>query len=155
MKTFAMLAALAALTATPAMAADKTAVETRYTPAFQTCLDSPDGSSTMGMVQCIDGELKIQDAALNTAYRSLVADMTPDQKSGLQKAQRAWIAFRDADCAARYSPDWGSISTITANMCVLQRTVERTLELEAFLPDWAGPADSDPPGSIGMVPSHG
>ena len=154
MSRFAVLAALAALVATPALAVDKTAVEARYTPALQTCLDSPDGGSTMGMVQCIGEELKVQDAALNAAYRSLVGQMTPDQKAGLQKAQRAWIAFRDADCAARYSPDWGTISTITANMCVLQRTVERTLELEAFSPDWAAPADSDPPGSVGMVPSH-
>ena len=87
------------------------------------------------MVQCVGVELTVQDTALNAAYRSLVADMTPDQKAGLQKAQRAWIAFRDADCAARYSPDWGSMSTITANMCVLRRTVERTLELEEFVQD--------------------
>ncbi|CAN1549928.1 Lysozyme inhibitor LprI, N-terminal [Caulobacteraceae bacterium] len=132
MKTFALLAALAALVATPAIAADNAAVAARYTPAFQTCLDSPDGQSTMGMVQCIGGELKVQDAALNAAYRTLVADLTPDQRGGLQKAQRAWIAFRDADCASRYSPDWGSMSTINANFCILRRTVERTVELEDF-----------------------
>lgn len=154
MKTLPALAALGALVATPALAVDTAAVEARYSPAFQQCLDSPVGQSTMGTVQCIGDELKVQDAALNAAYRALVADMTPDQKTGLQKAQRAWIAFRDADCAARYSPDWGTLSTVTANMCVLQRTVERTLELEAFSPDWSAPADSEPPGSVGMIPSH-
>lgn len=122
--------------ATPALAVDPAKVEARYTPALQICLDSPDGASTMGMVQCIGEELKVQDAALNAAYRELVKDMTPDQKAGVQKAQRAWIAFRDADCASRYSPDWGSISTIDANMCVLRRTVERTMELEDFSPDY-------------------
>lgn len=151
----ALPAAIGALIATPAFAVDGTAVEARYTPALQTCLDSEEGSSTKGMIDCIGAELKVQDAALNAAYRKLVADRTPDQKAGLLKAQRAWIAFRDADCAARYSPDWGTISAITANMCVLQRTVERTLELEAFDPDWSAPADSNPPGSVGMVPSHG
>ena len=154
MKPFLALAALGALVATPALAVDTAAVEARYTPAFHACLDAPDGQSTMGTVQCIGVELKVQDAALNAAYRALVADMTPDQKAGLQKAQRAWIAFRDADCAARYSPDWGTISSITANMCVLQRTVERTLELEAFSPDWSAPADSEPPGAVGTVPAR-
>ncbi len=150
----ALPAAIGALTATPAFAVDGAAVEARYTPALQACLDSPEGSSTMGMIDCIGVELKVQDAALNVAYRAVIADMTPDQKAGVQKAQRAWIAFRDADCAARYSPDWGTISAITANMCVLQRTVERTLELEAFSPDWSAPADSEPPGTVGTVPSR-
>ncbi|MDO8297465.1 MAG: lysozyme inhibitor LprI family protein [Caulobacter sp.] len=129
------LAALGALVATPALAVDAVKIEARYTPAFQACLDSPDGASTMGMVQCVGVEMQVQDAALNAAYRALIAGMTPDQKAGLQKAQRAWIAFRDADCQSRYSPDWGSMSTITANMCMLQRTVERTIELEEFLAD--------------------
>ena len=87
----------------------------------------------MGMVQCIGEELKVQDKALNAAYRDLVGDMNARQKANLLKAQRAWIAFRDADCAARYDPDWGTISTINANMCMLQRTVERTIELEEFV----------------------
>lgn len=136
MKTVAALSLALLAVATPALAVDDAKIEARYTPAFQACLDSPDGASTMGMVQCVGVELKVQDAALNAAWRALIADMTPDQKAGLQKAQRAWIAFRDADCQSRYSPDWGSMSTITANMCVLQRTVERTIELETFMPEF-------------------
>lgn len=137
MRALLALAALGALVATPAFAVDDAKVEARYSPAFQACLDSPDGASTMGMVQCIGTELAVQDAALNAAYRTLIVDMTPDQKTGLQKAQRAWIAFRDADCASRYSPDWGSMSTLDANFCVLRRTTERTIELEGFRDDGA------------------
>ncbi len=135
MKIIATLAALAALIATPALAVDEAQIEARYTPGFQQCLDSPDGQSTAGMIQCVGAELAIQDAALNTAYRSLTATFNTRQKANLQKAQRAWIAFRDADCAARYDPDWGSLSTINANFCLLRRTVERTIELEEFGPD--------------------
>ncbi|HRD28943.1 MAG TPA: lysozyme inhibitor LprI family protein [Caulobacter sp.] len=134
-RALAVAAALALLAPGSALAVDASAIEGRYTPALQACLDSPDGASTAGTVQCIGAELEVQDAALNAAWRALVADMTPDQKAGLQKAQRAWIAFRDADCAARYSPDWGSMSTLDANFCVLRRTVERTLELETFRDD--------------------
>ena len=49
-----------------------------------------------------------------------------------------WTAFRDADCAAYEDDDWGTISKIDASQCVLRRTVERTIELEAF------PADHGP-----------
>lgn len=136
MKTFATILALAgALAATPALAVDYARIEARFTPAFQQCLDRPEGQSTAGMVQCAGAELEIQDAALNAAYRNLTAALNARQKANLVKAQRAWIAFRDADCAARHDPDWGSMSTINANFCMLQRTVERTIELEEFLAD--------------------
>lgn len=133
MRTALALSALAVLVATPALAVDAAQIEARYTPAFEQCLESPDGQSTAGMVQCAGAELEVQDRALNAAYRALTGDMNARQKANLVKAQRAWIAFRDADCQARYDPDWGTISTINANMCMLRRTVERTIELETFV----------------------
>lgn len=135
MRTPLALAALVALAATPALAVDDTKLQERYSPAFDTCLESPEGQSTAGMVQCIGVELAVQDKALNAAYRDLTSGMNARQKANLVKAQRAWIAFRDADCQARYDPDWGTISTLNANMCMLHRTVERTIELEEFLAD--------------------
>ena len=137
MKRRLILATLAAAVATPALAVDEAKIEARYTPAFQTCLDAPGGATTAGMVQCIAAELHVQDRALNTAWRALIADMTPDQQAGLQTAQRAWIAVRDADCQSRFSPDWGSMSTIDANACMLRRTTERAIELEEFRADAA------------------
>lgn len=133
MRATLALTALAVLVATPALAVDAEQIEARYTQAFEQCLESPDGQSTAGMVQCAAAELEVQDRALNAAYRDLTSDMNPRQKANLVKAQRAWIAFRDADCQARYDPDWGTISTINANMCMLRRTVERTIELETFV----------------------
>lgn len=148
-----VVASIAALIAMPASAADPAAVKARYTPAFSACLATEENQTTLGMIECMNAEMAVQDAALNAAYRTLIADMTPDQKVGLRKAQRAWIAFRDADCSARYSRDWGTFSSLTSNMCMLQRTVERTLELQAFVPDLSAPADSeDPPGTVGLVP---
>ena len=147
------LAGIAALIAMPAAAKAPSAVKARYTPALTACLNADGGPSTLGMIECIGAELEVQDAALNAAYRTLIADMTPEQKAGLKKAQRAWIAFRDADCRARYSRDWGTFSSLTSNMCMVQRTVERTLELEAFIPDLSAPAASeDPPGTVGSIP---
>ena len=63
-----------------------------------------------GMVKCEKAELARQDRRLNAAYKSVMANPSrlggvnanPD-KDGLRKklrgAQRAWIGFRDADCA--------------------------------------------------------
>lgn len=121
---------------TPAPAASPAAdpVEARYSPAYAQCLDQPEGQSTMGMIACTGEELKVQDAALNAAYGKLAAAMNDRQKARLVAAQRAWIAFRDADCAARYDEDWGSLSRVEASGCMLHRTVERTLELERHPP---------------------
>ena len=136
----ALFAAAAVLGLAAQAHAEDPAVAKRYTPAYQKCLDAPDGQSTMGMIGCIGDELAIQDAALNAAYKKAMSDLTPGEKTNLQRAQRAWIAFRDADCAALEDPEqWGSISRINANVCMLNRTIERTLELEDFPPDEGGP----------------
>lgn len=130
-----VIAGATLLSAAPAAAVDEARIEARYTPALGLCLDTPDGQTTAGTVGCVAEELKVQDAALNAAYRTLTAGMNARQQAGLRNAQRAWIAFRDADCASRQDWEWGSMSTVAANFCVLRRTVERTIELETFGPD--------------------
>ena len=126
-RLFAAILLLASVSASAAHA------EPKFTPAYQKCLAAPSGQSTAGMIDCIGAELKIQDARLNRSYQAAQKRMTlPRQKTALTKAQRAWIAFRDADCASRYDADWGTMSRIAANSCVLDRTAERADELDAF-----------------------
>lgn len=125
--------ALALAGAQAAFAADP-AVEKRYTPAYDRCLKSPEGQSTMGLIECMGDELKVQDARLNAAYAKAMADLTPAQKESLRTAQRAWVAFRDADCQSLVSEDWGTASRVAGNECMVRRTVERTLELEDYPP---------------------
>ncbi len=123
------VAALAAMVLVPASAG----AEPANTPALQTCLDSAAGSSTMGQIQCIGVELKVQDKRLNQAYAQVMADLNPRQQARLRSAQRAWIAFRDADCVALYDEDWGTLSRVNANYCVMQRTAERADYLVDYL----------------------
>ena len=131
--TIVALALLAAAMApTSLRAASDEAVEARYSPAYDRCLESPGGQTTYGMIECTTAELNVQDRRLNDAYRIAMADLNDRQKARLKAAQRAWMVFRDADCAAQSDEDWGSLSRITAHVCVLQRTVERTLDLEAY-----------------------
>jgi uncharacterized protein YecT (DUF1311 family) len=128
--------ALVLAAASPAFAAPAPAdpVEARYTPAYDKCLASPEGQSTMGMIDCTDAELKIQDARLNAAYRKTMEPLNARQKAKLQAAQRAWVAFRDAECASYEDEDWGTISRINAASCVLHMTVQRTTDLETYPP---------------------
>jgi uncharacterized protein YecT (DUF1311 family) len=108
-------------------------IEARYSSGFKACPGF--NGSTMEMIGCIDAEEKIQDRKLNATYQKLMADLNDRQKAKLRDAQRAWIAYRDAWCAAQQDDDWGSISTIVANDCVLDETIRRTMELEHYPPE--------------------
>lgn len=109
------------------------AAEPKYSPAYDRCMSGPGGQTTMGMIECGAAELKVQDARLNRAYQAAQKRMEkPRQKAALQKAQRAWITFRDADCASYLDADWGSLARIEANSCVVDRTIQRADELEAY-----------------------
>lgn len=51
------------------------------------------------MLECEKAAVAKEDAALNAAYRKLYAFIKPYQRDSLQKAERAWIQYRDAECA--------------------------------------------------------
>lgn len=109
------------------------AAEPKYSPAYAKCLAAPSGQSTAGMIDCIGTEWQAQDARLNRAYKGALKRLElPRQRAALQKAQRAWIAFRDADCASLYDQDWGTISRVEAASCRLDRTARRADDLEGF-----------------------
>lgn len=78
---------------------------------------------------------KKQDAELNKAYKQLVAIITIQKdKELLVKAQRAWVAFRDAHCAFTESAyEGGSMQPLVYNGCMTEATLQRIKELKALL----------------------
>ena len=108
----------------------------RYSPVYEGCMRK--AGSTLDMIDCAERENDRWDARLNRAYQARMTSFNDRQRGALKRAQKAWMLFRDADCAAYEDDDWGTISKIDASQCVLRRTVERTVELEAF------PADHGP-----------
>jgi uncharacterized protein YecT (DUF1311 family) len=108
----------------------------RYSPIYEGCMRK--AGSTLDMIDCAERENDRWDARLNRAYQARMTSFNDRQRGALKRAQKAWLLFRDADCAAYEDDDWGTISKIDASQCVLRRTVERTVELEAF------PADHGP-----------
>ena len=72
---------------------------------------------------------------MNREYKALRDDFRArdggeDLARQLRDAQRAWIAFRDADCGLVYAI-WagGSIRIIVAGNCHLDKTARRSIEL--------------------------
>lgn len=104
------------------------------------CQEHTGGSSTMAIVECIQAETHIWDDILNEEYQATQAynaeqdgagnSQVLDRTDALRDAQRAWIAFRDADCAARYAI-WqdGTIRSIVAANCHLTMTASRAVDL--------------------------
>lgn len=108
------------------------------------CVDADAAAqTTVGMVGCYAAEIAAWDAVLNTTYGDLVTlsaalaaaeieagGAAVDQEGLLRDAQRAWIAFRDADCAQE-AGFWGagSMRQVAGAQCMLDRTATRTLEL--------------------------
>ncbi len=90
------------------------------------------GDTTVGMIDCIGAETQRQDRRLNQAYKAAMALQSPERKKQLQAAQRAWIQFRDANCAFYFDPDGGSLARVSANDCVMTSTAQRAQELEGF-----------------------
>ena len=98
-------------------------------------------TSTYAQSACLDKALKAADGALNGVYKKALAvidksdDMSAEQrrnwKQALQKAQRAWVAFRDADCGEPVGYEWfqGTGMGPATLACNLQKTKIRTQEL--------------------------
>lgn len=117
-----LAATLALLTSSPLVADDF------YTGRYDSCMDAS-GGVTVEMLNCIDEELRTQDARLNGAYKALGKSLLPERREQLLAAQRLWIKYRDANCQF-YASAGGSLAAVSGSECVLRETAERAKELE-------------------------
>ena len=90
---------------------------------------------------CAQQDWQAADAGLNAAYAQAMILMTdidadlPEDEQGaarnLRNAQRSWIAFRDAACAAEaYMMHGGSAQPLLLYGCMARLTTARVLDLE-------------------------
>ena len=85
--------------------------------------------STYEMVDCINAKTEAWDKRLNAAYQTALKDAEPQQRELLRSAQRAWIKFRDANCAY-IGAEQGTIARVDAAECLRGMTEARARELE-------------------------
>jgi len=71
------------------------------------------------------------DAELNAAYQALLAQLGDGDRQRLRDAQRAWIAFRDRECAFR--TQGRADSAAAAADCAAELTQQRTEALRRQL----------------------
>lgn len=72
-----------------------------------------------------------EDARLNEVYQSLKANLSPDRQAKLVAAEKAWITFRDQNCAfVRQQFSGGSVEPSIYYGCLSQITANRTAELQ-------------------------
>ena len=108
--------------------------------------EEPDGETTVGMMSCLMAEHQVWDGLLNAEYTKardhaamLDAADAPTfpafavRADQVRDAQRAWIAFRDANCAMQYGL-WGagSMRQIAGADCVMRMTATQTIALRDY-----------------------
>ena len=116
----------------------------------QQCMgETSGGSTTIGMMDCLDQERDYWDARLNAAYKILRAkakasdadlaewgSSAPGTEPALKQMQRAWITYRDTTCEFERA-QWGGGSGggPAVLSCLMRLTGEQALYLESA---WLG-----------------
>lgn len=83
-------------------------------------------------VNCFSDELEKQKALLNIQYKSLTRKTNETSREALDKAQRAWIEFRNAECESRISNVEGNVAENALYNCLIEHIKRRRAELEDY-----------------------
>lgn len=104
-------------------------------------IDCNDANSTVEMNFCAEKDFEAADAQLNAVYKKVLAhiaesdlDKPYDRASwedAMRASQRAWMAFRDADCKGAVPMEWsgGTGTTVAVVGCMTTLTEARTKDL--------------------------
>lgn len=104
--------------------------------AARLCQARPGGDTTLGISECLMAETAVWADFMQEAYlrqRELLGQTNAALVAQLEAAQRAWVAYNEAECSLRYAI-WidGSIRVIVAGDCHLRKTAARARELAAL-----------------------
>ena len=85
---------------------------------------------TLAMRACYSRSLTAADREMNGVYRDVSAHLDPNRRSKLRDAQRAWLRYRDAQCAfAASESEGGTLETVERLSCLADATRARTRQL--------------------------
>ena len=96
------------------------------------CLDK--AMSQPEINACATKAYEASDAELNHLYKQIGSRLKDDaeSKKHFVTAQRAWIAYRDAECAFQ-GADKGSSSAMVYGYCLASLTADRVKDFKAYL----------------------
>lgn len=91
-------------------------------------------STQTEMNTCTAQQYQAADKTLNQTYQAAIKRAEAPQRELLKKAQQAWIALRDADCAFIGSgTEGGSVQPMIVNQCLADKTNEREAWLATLM----------------------
>ena len=91
-------------------------------------------STQTEMNTCTAQQYQAADETLNQTYQAAIKRAEAPQRELLKKAQQAWIALRDADCAFIGSgTEGGSVQPMIVNQCLADKTNEREAWLATLM----------------------
>ncbi|BBD39994.1 urease-associated protein [Aminobacter sp. Y103A] len=96
----------------------------------------PNDQTQMGMNICAAQDYAASDAKLNVAYGDIMKRLSDNAgaRKLLQDSQRAWIAFRDAECKfASSGVEGGSVQPMIHSGCLQGLTDARVTQLDSYL----------------------
>ncbi|MEJ0063191.1 MAG: lysozyme inhibitor LprI family protein [Alphaproteobacteria bacterium] len=92
------------------------------------------------MTQCALEDWKKADAELNAVYKKLMKKISPAGQKELRAVQRAWIAYRDRQCAFN---NLGTVNGSVHPMLISQCTSDLTREQIKILREQAECGEND------------
>lgn len=86
------------------------------------------------MYACASKAFQESDQKLNHVYKEIIAQLAPEQKTLLMKAQKSWLVVRDNHCKL-YEQFYagGSIMPLMVSNCARELTDNRIKELQKIL----------------------
>ncbi|WAI85243.1 MULTISPECIES: lysozyme inhibitor LprI family protein [Achromobacter] len=136
-------------TAAAAALLSTASVQAQLQPRLQP-INCANAATQTDMNLCADQSYRKSDADLNDAYRTVMKRLKDDttKTTQLQSAQKAWLFFRDAECAFSSSgATGGSVYPMVLSQCLDKLTQARTKELRAYLKCEEGDMSCPVPGA--------
>ena len=112
-------------------------------------VDCDNASDQATMNQCAAQQNAAADKELNALYQQITSRFksNPDSKKQLVGAQRAWVAFRDAECKFSASGvEGGSVYPLIYSNCTTELTKARVQTFKQYLKCQEGDLSCPVPG---------
>jgi uncharacterized protein YecT (DUF1311 family) len=132
MRTFWTVVAAIAVISSAATARD----------GFYQTEDCNRATNQLDLNQCAQANFESADRALNDVYHRVMDEMSGQgERDQLRDSERAWISFRDRECARQVGPREGGGSIWPMNLanCLEEKTAGRIRELHHSLECPGGP----------------